>query len=178
LTGEAAWQHSVDESATLSRMAVALKTGRNDLEERALGLTGRVRELERKVEQLQGQLATGGAGEDPASEVEEVDGIRVFVKRYDGVDIKGLRAMLDRLRDRLGSAVVVIGGVHDNKATLLVGVSKDLTDRCHAGHLVGELAPKVGGKGGGRPDSAQGGGADIGGLDEALSAVPAWIASH
>jgi alanyl-tRNA synthetase len=178
LTGEVARKYSADETATLSRLAALLKTGRADLEERAVGISSRVRQLERKVEQLQGQLATGGAGDDPASEVQQVNGINVLVKRYDGVDIKGLRAMMDRLRDRLGSAVVVIGGAHDDKAILMVGVSKDLTDRCHAGDLVAEMASRVGGKGGGRPDSAQGGGADISGLDEALAAVPSWIASR
>ena len=86
--------------------------------------------------------------------------------------------MMDRLRDRLGSAVVVLGGVQNDKATLLVGVGKDLTDRCHAGELVGELAAKVGGKGGGRADSAQGGGGDIAGLDEALAEVPNWLSSR
>jgi alanyl-tRNA synthetase len=85
--------------------------------------------------------------------------------------------MMDRLKDRAGSAVVVLGGVQNDKATLLVGVSKDLTDRCHAGKLVADLAAKVGGKGGGRPDSAQGGGADIDGLDAALSQVPDWLSS-
>jgi len=178
LTGEAAYQHGANESAALSRLAAALKTGRADLEERATSLTMRVRELERKVEQLQGQLAAGGAGDDPASEAQEVNGIRLLVKRFDDVDIKGLRSMMDRLRDRLGSAVVVLGGVQNSKATLLVGVSKDLTDRCHAGELVGELAGKVGGKGGGRPDSAQGGGSDIAGLDDALAGVPKWLSSR
>ena len=177
LTGEAAYLHGVNESETLSRLASALKTGRSDLEERATSLSIRVRELERKVEQLQGQLAAGGSGDDPASEIQEVNGIRVLVKRYDDVDIKGLRAMMDRLKDRLGSAVVVLGGVQNGKATLLVGVSKDLTDRCHAGKLVGDLAAKVGGKGGGRPGSAQGGGADIQGLDAALAEVPDWLSS-
>ena len=178
LTGEVARQYNTGETATLSRLAALLKTGRADLEERAVGVSSRVRELERKVEQLQGQLATGGAGDDPASEVRQVNGINVLVKRYDGVDIKGLRTMMDRLRDRLGSAVVVVGGAHDDKAILMVGVSKDLTDRCHAGDLVAELASRVGGKGGGRPDSAQGGGADVSGLDEALAAVSSWIASR
>ena len=178
LTGEAAYQHGANESAALSRLAAALKTGRADLEERATSLATRVRQLERKIEQLQGQLAAGGAGDDPASEVQEVNGIRFLVKRFDDVDIKGLRSMMDSLRDRLGSAVVVLGGVQNSKATLLVGVSKDLTDRCHAGELVGELAGKVGGKGGGRPDSAQGGGADIAGLDDALAEVPKWLSSR
>ncbi|SVD72802.1 uncharacterized protein METZ01_LOCUS425656 [marine metagenome] len=159
-------------------MAAALKTGRADLEERATSLATRVRQLERKLEQLQGQLAAGGAGDDPASEAQEVNGIQLLVKRFDDVDIKGLRSMMDSLRDRLGSAVVVLGGVQNSKATLLVGVSKDLTARCHAGELVGELAGKVGGKGGGRPDSAQGGGADIAGLDDALAEVPKWLSSR
>jgi alanyl-tRNA synthetase len=178
LTGESARAFAVDESAALSRISALLKTGRSDVEERAVALSGKVRELERKIEQLQGQLAAGGSGSNPEHEASEVNGVKVLVKRFDDVDIKGLRAMLDRLRDRLGSGIVVLGGAKEDKASILVSVSKDLVDRFNAGELVGELAKRVGGKGGGRADSAQGGGPDVATLDDALSQTQSWMASR
>ena len=96
--------------------------------------------------------------------------------RHDGVAVKGLRVMLDRLRDKLGSGVVVIGGVHEAKVTLLAGVTHDLVDTYHAGRLVSALAPMVSGKGGGKAEMAQGGGSDIGALDVALAAVSGKLA--
>ncbi len=178
LTGEAVRIYSVNESETLSRISALLKTGRSDVEDRATSLVGRVRELERKIEHLQGQLATGGAGQDPAAEAVDVNGVKLLIKRYDDTEIKGLRAILDRLRDRLDSGIIVIGGAKDGKASLLVSVSKDLVDRYKAGELVGALATMVGGKGGGRPDSAQGGGPDVGAIDDALAAAQEWISSR
>ena len=178
LTGEAVRMHSVNESETLSRISALLKTGRSDVEDRATSLVGRVRELERKIEQLQGQLATGGSGQDPAAEAVDVNGVKLLIKRYDDTEIKGLRAILDRLRDRLDSGIIVIGGAKDGKASLLVSVSKDLVDRYKAGELVSALAVMVGGKGGGRPDSAQGGGPNVGAIDDALAAAQEWISSQ
>ena len=178
VTGEVAGQQAVVDGRSLDRLAAMFKTGRTDLEERAQALVGRVRELERKVEQLQGSIAAGGSGDDPLDDVRKINDTPVLVKRYDNVDIKSLRAMMDRLRDRLGSAVVVIGGAHEGKATLLVGVTRDLADRFHAGQLVSELAGRVGGKGGGRADMAQGGGADIAALDAALATVDDWISAR
>ena len=178
VTGEVAGQQAVVDGRSLDRLAALFKTGRTDLEERAQALVGRVRELERKVEQLQGSIAAGGSGDDPLDDVRKINDTPVLVKRYDNVDIKGLRAMMDRLRDRLGSAVVVIGGAHQGKVTLLVGVTRDLADRFHAGQLVSELAGRVGGKGGGRADMAQGGGADIAALDAALATVDDWISAR
>ena len=178
LTGEAVRMHSVNESETLSRISALLKTGRSDVEDRATSLVGRVRELERKIEQLQGQLATGGSGQDPAAEAVDVNGVKLLIKRYDDTEIKGLRAILDRLRDRLDSGIIVIGGAKDGKASLLVSVSKDLVDRYKAGELVSALAVMVGGKGGGRPDSAQGGGPNVGAIDDALAAAQEWMSSQ
>ena len=178
LTGEAARMYGVNESDTLSRISTLLKTGRSDVEDRAVSLVGRVRELERKIEQLQGQLATGGSGQDPVAEAVDVNGVKLLIKRYDDTEIKGLRTILDRLRDRVTSGIIVIGGAKDGKASLLVSVSTDLVDRYNAGKLVSALAAMVGGKGGGRPDSAQGGGPDVGAIDDALAAAQEWISSQ
>ena len=95
--------------------------------------------------------------------------------RVDGVDVKTLRSTVDQARDKVGEGVVVVGGVNEGKVTLIVAVSKGLTDRFQAGKLVQAVMPLVGGRGGGKPDMAQGGGSDPGGLDEALEEVKKLI---
>jgi alanyl-tRNA synthetase len=134
-------------------------------------MRSRLKALENKIEQLQGELASGGNGEGPEEKIQLVGDVRLLTTRHDGVEAKGLRVMLDRLRDKLGSGVVVVGGVHKGKASILAGVTSDLVETCHAGKLVAALAPIVGGKGGGKADMAQGGGTDINSLDQALAAV-------
>ena len=100
-----------------------------------------------------------------------MNGITVLATRVEGLDDKGLRDMADRLRERIKSGVVVLGTAQGERAILLAAVTKDLTDRFHAGNIIKQLAPLVGGGGGGRPDFAQAGGKDPTRLDEALSAA-------
>jgi len=100
-----------------------------------------------------------------------VNGITVLATRVEGLDDKGLREMADHLRDRIKSGVVVLGTAHGERALLLAAVTKDLTGRYHAGNIIKQLAPLVGGGGGGRPDFAQAGGKDPSRLDEALAAA-------
>jgi alanyl-tRNA synthetase len=133
-------------------------------------LLAQQRELERRVAELQGKLA-GGASRDVLADARRVDGITVLATRVDGLDDRGLREMADRLRERIGSGVVVLGAERDGRALLLAAVTPDLTPRYHAGNLIKQLAPLVGGGGGGRPDFAQAGGKDPGKLDEALAAA-------
>jgi alanyl-tRNA synthetase len=172
LAGDAALKYVLEQSASLARVARLFRTGPGEIEDKASQIQRRLKELERKVEQLQAQLATGGSTDQLDEQIQEVNGTKLLVARHDGVTVKGLRVMLDRLRDKLGSGVVVIGGVHEGKVTLLAGVTRDLVDTYHAGRLVSVLAPMVGGKGGGKADMAQGGGSDASALDAALSAVP------
>ena len=172
LAGDAALKYALDQSASLARLARLFRTNPGEIEDKASEMQRRLKELERKVEQLQAQLATGGSADQFDEQIQEVNGTNLLVARHDGVAVKGLRVMLDRLRDKLGSGVVVIGGVHEGKVTLLAGVTRDLVDTYHAGRLVSVLAPMVGGKGGGKADMAQGGGSDASALDAALSAVP------
>ena len=172
LAGDAALKYVLEQSASLARVARLFRTGPGEIEDKASQIQRRLKELERKVEQLQAQLATGGSTDQLDEQIQEVNGTKLLVARHDGVAVKGLRVMLDRLRDKLGSGVVVIGGVHEGKVTLLAGVTRDLVDTYHAGRLVSVLAPMVGGKGGGKADMAQGGGSDTSALDAALSAVP------
>ncbi len=120
------------------------------------------------MQELQAKLA-GGATRDVMADAKLVHGITVLATRADDLDDKGLRDFADRLRDRLQSGVVVLGSAREGKVTLLAAVTKDLAGRVHAGNIVKELAPVVGGRGGGRPDFAQAGGKDPAGLDAALA---------
>jgi alanyl-tRNA synthetase len=138
------------------------------------GLLERGRALEKELDQLKARLASS-AGKDLASQAREIGGIQVLAARLDGVDPKALRESLDRLKDQLGSGVVVLAAESDGKVNLVAGVTKDLTDRLKAGDLIREVAARVGGKGGGRPDMAQAGGSDPGGIPAALELVPRWV---
>jgi alanyl-tRNA synthetase len=104
-----------------------------------------------------------------------VAGVPVLAARLDGLDAEGLRSVVDTLRERMSSGVICLGSAVDGKVNLVASVSKDLVKRFQAGKLVQEVAPIVGGRGGGRPDLAQGGGTDASRLDEALSLVPGWV---
>jgi alanyl-tRNA synthetase len=129
-----------------------------------------VRERERRIEELQRKLASGG-GRDLIADAREIAGMKVLAARSDVGDPKTLREVADQLRTRLKSGVVVLGGVSDGKVALVAAVTPDLVGRVQAGKIVGELARRVGGKGGGKPDLAQGGGTEPDKLDEALGAV-------
>ena len=129
-----------------------------------------------KNEQLMQKLAAGG-GRDITADAKDIGGIRVLVNRLDdGMGPKVLRDAIDQAKDKLGTAVVVFGSAtEDGKVRLAAGVTKDVSDRIRAGDLVNEVAQRVGGKGGGRPDFAQAGGNDVAALNDALAAVPGWI---
>ena len=107
-----------------------------------------------------------------------MDGFKVLAARLDDVDSRSLRVTVDRLKDRLGSSVVVIGSVDNGKVRLAAGVSKNLTTRIQAGNLINFVARQVGGKGGGRPDFAQAGGTQPENLDGALSTVSDWVSEN
>jgi len=126
------------------------------------------------VSHLQARLAKGRAQELVAA-AREVAGVPVIAARLDGLDPDGLRSVVDTLRERLPSGVICLGGVVEGKVHLVASVSKDLTKRFQAGKLVQEIAQAVGGKGGGRPDLAQGGGPEPSKLDAALGAVAGWV---
>ncbi|MCP4545622.1 MAG: alanine--tRNA ligase, partial [bacterium] len=139
------------------------------------GLKGKLKDLERELAKLRMQLASGGS--EPQDET-EVDGIRVLARELPRTPRNELRAIADGLRDKLGSGVVVVGSRADGKVSLIVTVSKDLTDRLSAGRLVKSLAPVVGGSGGGRPDFAQAGGKEPEKLPQLLASVPEVLAQQ
>jgi alanyl-tRNA synthetase len=152
----------------LSHTAKLLSTNTDSLGERVRALMDENKRLQREVDKWK-QAAASGASVDYLSQVKEVKGIKVLAAEAAGQDGKGLRILLDKLRDQLGSGVIVLGAAEGDKVSLCVGVTKDLTDRIKAGDIVGRIAPIVGGSGGGRPDMAQAGGKDPGKLSEALA---------
>jgi alanyl-tRNA synthetase len=174
VTGATALDWIEADEDRLIRLAGLLKGGRDDVDQRVVALLERSRRLEKELEQLKAKLASS-AGQDLASQAILIEGIKVLAARLDGADSKALRVTLDQLKDKLGSAVVVLATEADGKVSLIAGVTKDLTDRLRAGDLIREVAEKVGGKGGGRPDMAQAGGNDPAGLPAALALVDGWV---
>ena len=133
-----------------------------------------VRQLEKELEAQKRKGALGQIDE-LAARVQLIKGIKVIAAEVQGVDREGLRQLVDSLRQRLGSGVVALGAPENGKVALIAGVTKDLTAKVHAGKLIGALAEKLGGKGGGRPDLAEAGGKDTAGLKTALQTVPSLI---
>jgi alanyl-tRNA synthetase len=142
--------------------------------ERLQRLLAREKELEKKLRALEQKLVAGGAGAGE-ERVREVGGIKVVTRRVEGIEARALREMADRMRQKHGSAVVAVGSVADGKVALLVAVTPDLTGRIKAGDIIRQIAPMVGGSGGGRPDFAQAGGRDAAGLDAALERVASLV---
>jgi len=174
VTGESALVWVEDNQNKLLQVARLLKADRETVENKLSQSIERMRKLEKEVEQLKARLASS-AGDDMASEAVDIGGIKVIARRLDGADPKTLRATVDQLKNKLGTAALVLASVQDNKVSLVAGVTKDETDRLKAGELVNFVAQKVGGKGGGRADLAEAGGNDPSGLEAALASVPDWV---
>ena len=177
VTGAGALAYIGELEAQLQKIADLVRGNRAEAAGKVEQLQGRIKSLEKELEQLRAKLATGGS-KDLVAEAKEVKGIKVLAAQLDGMDAKGLREALDKLKDKLAPAAIVLASVIDDKVTLIAGVTKDLAGRLHAGELVNQVALGVGGKGGGRPDMAQAGGTNPAGLGAALAGVPAWVERH
>ena len=149
--------------------AAALRSAPSELVERIVGTQDTIKSLEKELAQAKNKLAASQGG-DLASQAVEINGIKVLSAIIDGADIDMLRTTMDGLKDKLGSAVIVLASATD-KATILAGVTKDLTSKIKAGEVVNHVAQQIGGKGGGRPDLAQAGGTDVTGLPNAMATV-------
>jgi len=152
----------------------SLKANRDTLIEKLDALVAQNRKLEKDLATLKTKLATAGSG-DVLSQAVEVAGIKVLALNLDGADAKSLRETADQFKNKLGSAVVLLATVEDDKVALIAGVTQDATGKVKAGDLMGFVAGQLGGKGGGRPDMAQGGGTNVAGLDAALASVVPWV---
>jgi alanyl-tRNA synthetase len=174
LTGENAYEWVRSGDKLVQALAERVKAGRDNLDDKVQQLLDRNRALEKELDRLKGKLASASGG-DLASRAVDIAGTKVLAAKIEDSDPKALRDLVDQLRNKLGSAAVVLGSVKDGKVSLIAGVTKDRTDRIKAGDLVNLVATQVGGKGGGRPDLAQAGGTDPTRLDAALDSVPDWI---
>jgi alanyl-tRNA synthetase len=154
--------------------ARTIKANRDNLTEKLEQLVAQNRKLEKDLAQLKTKLATAGSV-DLLGQAQEVAGVKVLALNLEGADSKSLRDSVDQFKNKLGTAVVLLAAVEDDKVALVAGVTQDATGKVKAGDLVRYVAEQLGGKGGGRPDMAQGGGADIASLDSALSSVVPWV---
>ena len=168
VTGAQALAYLNGAEEQLKEAASLVKGNRDNVLDKLSALLERNRQLEKELEQLKAKAASA-AGNDLAASAVDVKGTKVLAARLDGLDGKALLALVDQLKNKLGSAVILLGGVFDEKVVLVAGVTQDLTGKLKAGDLMRQAAAAVGGKGGGRPDMAQGGGVDADKLDEALA---------
>ncbi|WP_428398696.1 alanine--tRNA ligase [Marinobacter salarius] len=174
VTGFGALEWVEETEQTLREAAKLVKGSRESLVEKVQQTLDRNRQLEKDINALQAKLASS-AGSDLASSAVDVAGLKVVASEMEGADRKALMETADQLKNKLGEGVVVLASVEDGKVTLVAGVTKSATGRIKAGDLMKHLAAQVDGKGGGRPDMAQGGGNDPSKLADALAGVPAWV---
>jgi alanyl-tRNA synthetase len=181
LTGAGAVAWFQQQRDVLGRLAVTLNTTPEQSVEIVQRLQAEAKRLAREVDALKMKAALGGGrtggGSDAQDAVREVKGVKVIARRVSGLEKAALRGLSDSLRDRLGTGIVVIASENDGKVSLVVSVTKDLTPRIQAGRIVKEIAPIVGGSGGGRPDFAEAGGKDPSKIDELLERAPDLIGS-
>ena len=170
-----AWVQRLDDS--LSRAATAMKSSPAELNERIAQTLEMVRALEKELARVKARVAAS-QGDDLAGRAVDVKGIRVLAATLEGADAKALRGTIDKLKDKLQSAAIVLAAVDGAKVTLIAGVTQDALARVKAGDLVNFVAQQVGGKGGGRADMAQAGGTDPSKLPQALAAVPEWVSTR
>lgn len=174
VTGSAAIDYVQQQSLRISKLAGLLKTDQTNIEERVVSVMEQSKEFEKEIGKLKQQMASQ-AGSDIVANAVEIKGVKVLSSKIEGVESKELRSMVDDLKNQLGSGIIVLGLPADNKVSVIVGVTKDLTAKVKAGELVNFVAGQVGGKGGGRPDMAQAGGSQPQNLDPALASVRNWL---
>lgn len=174
VTGQGALDYVDAEEARLAEAADLLGGSAADVVERIRALGQRQKQLERELDAVKAKVAAGATA-DLSGQAVEVAGVKVLAARLEGFDAKALRDAMDRLKQQLGDAVVVLAGAQDGKAALVAGVNGSAMGKVKAGELLSHIAGQIGGKGGGRPDLAQGGGEDGPALATALAAVVEWV---
>lgn len=174
VTGLAAMHWVQEMSRKVDEAAVALKTQPDELVNRIVQLQDQMKGLDRELSTLKARFASS-QGDDLAGKAIDVSGIKVLASMVEGADVPGLRNAMDKLKDKLKTAAIVLATVKDGKVSLIAGITSDMTSKIKAGELVNFVASQVGGKGGGRPDMAQAGGSDPSGLPEALKSVKKWV---
>jgi len=174
VTGEGALALVQSINRKLNEAAGALKTSPDELPSRIAQVQDQVKSLEKEIAALKSKLAAG-QGDELVTQAIDVNGIKVLAATMEGADVAGLRETMDKLKDKLKTAAIVLASVADGKVSLIAGVTADATSKVKAGELVNFVAKQVGGKGGGRPDMAQAGGTDAAALPQALAGVAGWV---
>jgi alanyl-tRNA synthetase len=173
-TGEGALAYVQGQEARLNEAAAAIKAPPQEVAQKIAQVMENVRSLEKELARFKSKLAAS-QGDELADQAVDVKGVKVLAVALDGADAKALRETLDKLKDKLKSAVIVLAAAGGGKVSLIAGVTADLTSKLKAGDLVNYVAQQVGGKGGGRPDMAQAGGTEAAKLPEALASVRSWV---
>ncbi len=163
--------------ANLMALCDTVKGTADNVLDKVTALRADNRDLEKEIARLKQKLAAG-TGTDLTAAAVEVQGIKVLAASVEGADAKSLRDTLDQCKNKLGSGVILLAAVNGDKIALVAGVTKDLTGKVKAGDVMREYAGRLGGKGGGKPDMAQGGGIDVGALPEVLKSLPDWVSSQ
>ncbi len=174
ITGDNVLHYLQTLDTRIGEAAAALRAQPSELTQRIVQVQDQVKSLEKELERLKSKLAAS-QGDELVSQAVDVAGIKVLAAKLDGADAKTLRETMDKLKDKLKTAAIVLGSVSDGKVALIAGVTADATARIKAGELVNFVAQQVGGKGGGRPDMAQAGGTEPDKLPQALAGVTAWV---
>ncbi|MFG5779486.1 alanine--tRNA ligase [Comamonas sp. J-3] len=177
ITGENALAYLQSLESTVDEAAATLKAPVSELNHRIGGALDQIKALEKELAQLKGKLASS-QGDELAGQAVDVKGLKVLAAVLDGADAKTLRDTMDKLKDKLGTAAIVLAAVDGDKVQLAAGVTKDSIGKIKAGELVNFVAQQVGGKGGGKPDMAMAGGTDAAALPKALAGVQAWVAER
>jgi len=177
ITGSNALRYVQEQERRVQGVSALLKTQPDELAERVTGILDNVRALEKELARLKAKLASG-QGDDLAGQAVDIKGTKVLAATMEGADATALRETMDKLKDKLQTAAIVLASVADGKVSLIAGVTPSLTSKVKAGELVNMVAQQVGGKGGGRPDMAQAGGTDAAALPKALESVRSWVESR
>ncbi len=177
ITADSALAWAQQQERQLQDIAATLKAPQHEIGPKLVQMVDNVRALEKELTRLKSKLASS-QGDDLAGQVLDVNGVQVLAAQLEGADGKALRETVDKLKDKLKSVAIVLGSVEGGKVTLIAGVTPDLVAKLKAGELVGHVAAQVGGKGGGRPDMAQGGGTEPTKLTAALASVGAWVGAR
>ncbi|MFC7514843.1 alanine--tRNA ligase [Herbaspirillum sp. GCM10030257] len=174
VTGENALAYLQSLETTVNNVAGTLKATPAEINARVGSVLEQVRTLEKELAALKGKLASS-QGDELVNKAVDINGLKVLAATLNGADVPALRETMDKLKDKLKSAAIVLAAVNDGKVSLIAGVTADATSKVKAGELVNFVAQQVGGKGGGRADMAQAGGTDPSGLPKALDGVAAWV---
>jgi alanyl-tRNA synthetase len=174
VTGESALAYLQHLEDTVGQAASMLKAPVVEVNDRILGVLEHLKALEKEVAALKGKLASA-QGDELVEKAQDINGVKLLVARLDGADVKTLRDTMDKLKDKLKTAVIVLGVADGAKVQIAVGVTADATAKVKAGELVNFVAAQVGGKGGGKPDMAMAGGTEPGKLAAALASVAGWV---